>query len=486
MKILLLFLLAGSLFAKVDLKIHEYELDNGLKVLLYPNKQAPIVACRLFYTTGSVHEAPGRSGIAHLLEHVMFKGTKKVGIKDTIQDAILIQKIDSLWVHIRAAKHAKDSTTLQKHMAEYDKLITEHRKIIVKDELWETLLRHGGTGLNAFTSDLMTAYFVTLPKNKVELYLWLEADRMENAIFREFYPERDVVREERRMRYDDSPYGRYYEALIAMFYEEHPYRIPTIGWAHDIENLTREQATEHYVKYYKPNNAILVLAGDIDVPKTKAMIHKYFSPIKPGESHAKIIIEEPEQLFQKRLHQVKDEVKPRVDVLFQTPGVGNKDLFTLDIIEGVLSGKSGRLYKRLVLEDQLATNVSAGNYITKYISSFQIAATLKEGVKPQQVEDVIWEELEKLKNEKISEREMQKVKNQVYARTIRSLTNLENVATELAFYELYSDWTLINTFPEGVNKVKEDEVQEIAKKYFQISKSTVGNMTNPVPGKAKK
>src|SRR5690606_5061041 len=166
-------------------------LENGMKVILYPDRQAPTVACRLFYVTGSVHEHAGTSGIAHLLEHMLFKGTKKVGVKDVEKDAEYVQRIDALMARRRTLA-PKDSLEDKALMRRYDSLITEQRKLLIKYELWEAYEKAGGTGLNAFTSDLMTAYIVTLPKNKVDLFLWLEADRMQNAVLREFYSERDV------------------------------------------------------------------------------------------------------------------------------------------------------------------------------------------------------------------------------------------------------------------------------------------------------
>ena len=265
--------------AEVKLEVHKEVLPNGLTVLLHPNKQAPTVSCRLFYVTGSVHEVPGKSGLAHILEHELFKGTNKVGVTDSVADAVFMAREDSLQALIRPAKLAGDTATVKKLTAEHDSLLNEQRKLFVKDELWGAYQSVGGTGLNAFTTDLMTAYIVTLPKDKIELFMWLESDRMQNAVLREFYSERDVVREERRMRYDDKPTGRFFETMNSLIYEAFPYRVPTIGWPSDIMNLTREMADEHYRKYYKPRNAILVLAGDLDTTSTREMVKKYFGNI---------------------------------------------------------------------------------------------------------------------------------------------------------------------------------------------------------------
>jgi predicted Zn-dependent peptidase len=330
----------------------------------------------------------------------------------------------------------------------------------------------------------MTAYFVTLPKNKLELFLWLEADRMQNAVLREFYPERDVVMEERRMRYEDSPLGRYFESLNSIFYEAHPYRIPTIGYASDIQHYTRELAEEHYRKYYGPNNAILVLAGEFDPASALPLIKKYFVGIPRGEDFAEVVTREPEPEGEKRLTVHKDDAKPRYDLLFHTPGIPHEDVYALEILEGVLSGKSGRLHRKLVKELKIAVSTSAGNYVNKYHSSFIIRVQLGPEPQSDKVEEAVWEILRDLQEKSISQRELQRVKNQVAAHSLRKLRNLEHLATELAYYQMWGTWENINIFPESVEKIKAEDVLRVCKKYFHREKSTVG-IVLPETGKEK-
>jgi predicted Zn-dependent peptidase len=473
---ILTFLFVGGLgsAAALELPVRKEVLPNGLTVLLYENRQAPTVACRLFYATGSVHEAPGHSGLAHMLEHMLFKGTKKVGITDSVADARLLASQDSLQALMRAADLRGDKAALPSLRTRHDSLLQEHRKLFIKDELWTTYQEAGGTNLNAFTTDLMTGYHVTLPKNKVELFLWLESDRMQNAVLREFYPERDVVREERRMRTDDRPTGRYGETLESMIYEAFPYRIPTIGWASDIEHLTREQAEEHYRKYYKPRNAILVFTGDFTADSLLPLIRKYFGPVPTGEAFPPLTLQEPEQVGEKRFTVWRNDAKPTLDMVFKTPAVGHADLYALDIAEGTLNGRAGRLYKRLVEKEQLCVSVSAGNSPNKYLSTFSISATLRPGVDPAKVEAIIWEELRLLQNEAVSPRDFQKVRNNTYATQVRSLTDMENVASMLAWYEVFGDYRIFITWAERVDQVKPADVQAAAKAYFQRKNVVVG------------
>ncbi len=473
--------LAQPVSAKID--AHFTVLDNGLKVMLIPSKQAPTVACRIFYVTGSVHENMENNGIAHLLEHMLFKGTKKVGVKDPVKDAQFIKRIDAVMAQIRLLGPG-DSLKIQTLKKSYDTLIADERKLMIKEELWDAYERAGGSGLNAFTSDLMTAYFVTLPKNKVDLFLWLESDRMQNAVLREFYSERDVVMEERRMRTDDSPTGRYWESLMAVFYEAHPFRLPTIGYPSNIRNLTREMADEHYRKYYKPNNAILVLAGDIDTTWALAGIKKYFSSIPRGSEFPPVVVEEPTQPGEKRMVVHKSEAKPRMDILFHTPGFPSKDLYALDIVEGVLSGKSGRLYRKLVKELKIALSAGAGNGLDKYTSNFDVSVDLDGKPQLDQIEKAVWQVLKELGEKPISERELTRAKNQVVARQQRQLLDMEELATELAFWEMRGGWDYINRFPESVQKVTADQVQAVCQKYFQLKNSTTGLILPEDAGKS--
>lgn len=454
-----------------QVKVEKYQLENGLTILLYPSRHAPTVACRLFFTTGSIHEAPGNTGIAHMLEHMLFKGTKKVGITDSLKDSIYLDKIDQIMAKYQ---QTKDSATKSDLWNQYQQLMNEHRNYFIKDELWGAFKQEGGTGLNAFTSDLMTAYFVNLPRNKVELFLWLESDRMQNAVLREFYPERDVVMEERRMRYEDTPLGRYFESLNGLFYEAHPYRLPTIGYASDIANYTREMAEQHFKDYYKPNNAILVLAGDINTSEILPKIKEYFGSIPKGKDHKPVVTREPTPVGEKRLTVYKNNAQPRLDILFLTPGIPHEDLYALEILQGVLSGKSGRLYTSLVNKEKLVLDASAGNQMQIHHSSFYLSFDLEPKIPLEKVEKKLWTIIDELKEKPISERELTRVRNQVLTASQKQLQDLDHLATQLAFYEMYGTWEYINIIPEEIQKVTTEQVMQVAKKYLIRNQSTVG------------
>jgi predicted Zn-dependent peptidase len=464
--------------AQAEIKVTYAQLDNGLKVILYPSKQAPTIACRLFYVTGSVNEAPGSTGIAHLLEHMLFKGTQKVGVKDAAKDARLEKAMEGIWEKIEKLNRSNpaDSTKIAPLRKQFDSLLTAQRENLIKYELWEAFEKAGGTGLNAFTSDLMTAYIVTLPKNKLELYLWLEADRMQHAVLREFISERDVVREERRMRVEDNPLGRYWESLMGVYYEAHPFRFPTIGYPSDIQHLSKRQAEEHYRSYYKPNNSILVLAGDLDTTEALKQVKRYFGGIKRGSEFPPIVTEEPPPAGEKRLAVRRDDAKPRLDMLFHTPGFPHEDLYALDIVEGALSGKSGRLYKKLVKDLKIGLSAGAGNGVDKYTSTFHVSVDLDAASPIAEAEKAVWQVLEELTRKPLSERELQRAKNQVMARSVRSLEDMEELATELAYWEMRGGWKHINGFPAAVRQVTAEQVMAVCKKYFVREAATVGTV----------
>lgn len=458
----------------VDLAVRDTVLANGLRVLVHEDHSVPTVACRLFYATGSVHEHPGGTGVAHMLEHMLFKGTRKVGTLDSMADARFLPALDQLDSARRAARDRGDTIAVRAWKRRMDSLNGEYRKTFVKEELWQSYQAAGGTGLNAFTTDLGTAYFVTLPRNRAEMYFWLESDRMVNAVMRDFHAERDVVREERRMRYENRPEGRYWETLDNMFWGAHPYGNPTIGWPTDIENYTRAQIEEHYRTYYGPRNAVLVLAGDISADTAFALAGRYFGPIRKGAAFPLVTSRDPEPVGQKRFLSIRDNAKPSIDILFPTPAIQDSDAAVFEVLEGVLSGAAGRLEPLLVDSLRLVTEAGGSHDARPYASQFYVGATPAPGLDPQRIEDLLWAEIARLRDSSISERELLRVKNRVMAARIAKLRDMERLATDLGFMALYGDWHLIQSFPAAVQRVTAAQVRNAAKRWLRPERATVG------------
>lgn len=459
---------------QVELAVRDTTLSNGMRVIVHENHAVPTVACFLFYSTGSVHEHPGGTGVAHMLEHMLFKGTRKVGTTDSTVDERHLRRLDSLDEHQRAARMRGDTAVVRKVRSRMDSLSTEYRKTFVKDELWQTYRTEGGTNLNAFTTDLGTAYHVTLPSNRVETFFWFEADRMVNAVMRDFHAERDVVREERRMRIENRPEGRYWETLEAMFWGAHPYGIPTIGWPSDIENYTRQQIEQHYHEYYAPRNAILTLAGDITPDSAFALAARYFGPITKGAAFPEVRTRDPEPVGQKRFVSIRDNARPSIDILFPTPAIQDPDLPALEIVEGVLSGASGRLEPVLVDSLRLATDAGGGNHARPYASLFEVSATPAPGADPERIEALLWDAVAKLRDSLVSERELERVRNRVIASRVAGLRDMADIAQTLGYMEIYGDWRLISTYSEAVRKVTAEQVREAARRWLLPERATVG------------
>jgi len=466
-------LLMPQAFSEKLLEVKEHTLKNGLKILIAEDHHAPLCVCRLYYKVGSVNENPGKTGLSHMLEHMMFKGTERIGVKDFAREQGIARVIDSLFGVFDGARDRGDTALSKKVRAEAAALAEKQRAFLKNNELWSLYQKEGGTDLNAYTSDYVTAYIVTLPSNKIELFFFLESDRMEHPVMREFYTERDVVMEERRLRYENSPYGRYNESLQAALFESHPLRNPTIGTMSDLMHLKKEEAFRHFRTYYVPNNAVLVLAGDVDEKEVLALAEKYFGRVARSAEPPPVTAQEPPPVGLKRIV-VKKDVAPVLDILVKTPELGEKDVYGLDIIEGVLNGPSGRLHKTLVKEKKLCTSVSAGNYVSKYYGMFMVHADLMQGVSHEKVENIIFNELDRLKKERISERELEKVKNRVTASEINGLRSNERLADRLAFYEIIRSWKLVNTFAGEVRKVSREDVMALAARYFTPEKCTIG------------
>ncbi len=455
-------------------------LKNGLRVIIVPDKNVAIVSCRLYYFVGSMYEGPGTSGLSHMYEHMLFKGTKRLGTYDYGKEEPLMSKIDSLesvlvelQINNRLQKTIIDSMYHVLRNRIYE-LLDKQRRFIKKDEIWELYQNNGATYLNAWTSDDMTAYIVTLPRNKVELFYWIESDRMREPVLREFFSEREVVAEERRMRYDNRPLGKYWERLNALFYIAHPYRQPTIGWASDINAYTRRKMEEHVKRFYTPDNALIVLAGNIEPKKAISDIDRYFGSIPRAKIRKEeVVTREPEPVGTIRFT-MHEEAEPRLDIIFHTPGYPHNDLYKLDIIEGILSGRSGRLYRRLVDKEGLCTNAGAGNGIRLHNGEFHIWAELKNDADPAKVESIIIEELKKICDQRPTEKEILRISNEIRMSFFSNLKSLEGLSDRLAWFERLGNWRDLLSYPDMIASVKPEEIPSAASLYLNPEFATIG------------
>lgn len=427
---LVLGLLAQGTDAR-GLAVFEATLDNGLKVLLLEEPKAPVVTFHVWYRVGSRNEQFGRTGLAHLVEHMMFKGTEKIRAQEFSQ-----------------------------------------------------LVRKNGGRDNAFTSQDYTGYFMTIAADRIELPLKLEPDRMVNLRLdpADVERERSVVMEERRLRTEDDPSSALWEEVQAAAFKAYPYGHPVIGWMEDLEQLTRTDVQNFYQTYYVPNNAVVVVVGDFDRTQLVPRIQEAFGSISRGPDPPAIRSDEPPQKGERRVMLKRPDARlPSLVVGYHVPNLQDPDSYALDVLEVILAGgKSARLYRQLVYEKRLALN--AGAYYSRVSAApdlFTLFASPLPGKTVDELEQALYAEIERLKTEPVSARELQKAKNQIEASFIFSQDSIFSLARQLASYEISAGWQYWEAYLPGIRAVTREDVQRVARQYFPEEKRTVGIL---IPG----
>lgn len=422
---LILSLPAWAEEAPVFARVQEYTLDNGLKVLLLPEPRAPVVSVQVWYRVGSRNEVLGKTGLSHLLEHLMFRGTEKYGPK-----------------------------------------------------VFSRLVQRVGGNDNAFTSKDYTAYFENGPKDQLKLFLELEADRMRNLKISEelFQTERQVVLEERRLRTEDDPVNSLYEETVATAFKAHPYQWPVIGWMQDIKNLTRADLQAYYNQYYQPNNATLVVVGDIEPEAALALIRETFGQLPPGPPPPPFLPVEPPQQGERRTQVVREAQLPAIFLAYHVPNLTHPDAYALEVLSLILgSGRSSRLQRQLIYDRKLALDAGADyESATASPSLFLIYAQPLPGQAVATVEKAIDREIRRLQEQPVSERELAKAKNQAEAAFVKRQDSLFYRGMLLGRYQTVGDWRKLNDFIPGIRAVTKDAVQRVARTYLVPTNRTVG------------
>jgi predicted Zn-dependent peptidase len=348
----------------------------------------------------------------------------------------------------------------------FDSLVSAQRANMVKNEFDLVLTRNGGTGMNAFTAEDVTFYFESVPANKLELWFWMESDRLKNRVFREFYSERDVVYEERRRSVESTPTGKFEVSFDAVFWDSSPYSWPVIGWPSDVAAITKAQADDYYELYYAPQNLTAILVGDFDPAAALAMAEKYLGSIPAGKRPApEMITSETHQLAEKRFYG-EAETNPAITLRWHTVALVHKDVPALEVLAQALSSNTGRLYRNLVLDKKLATSASANNDNRKYEGLFEIRAEAKEGHTPEELQTAIDAELDRLKSTPIGDEELQSVKNRYLASAYRQLTSNFSVMIRYGVADGTANWRMADQVDDAVQKVTAADVQKVAQTYF--------------------
>lgn len=478
----LLLVLSLPAFASLELPVRRFVLPNGLTVLFLERHGAPVFTGYLLAKVGSVNEWPGITGGSHLLEHMMFKGTRRLGTLDPDAERPVLDKIDRLagqmrseQARLRTSYGEGSPSRVEALRREIARLEAGLKKYAVSDELWGLYQRHGGTGLNASTGRDSTQYYVQLPKNRFRLWAFLESDRLAGPIFREFYSERDVVREERRLRVETDPASMLSEQFMAAVHSGSPYGSPVIGWPSDLDTLSREYLLAYFRHYYAPNNLVAVIIGDLQETQVRQIMQEYFGPIPRQPDPRPVFTRDTPPVGERRV-EVVQEARSRLLMGYPGPVPGHPDQYALEVLAGILStGRTSRLHLQLV-ETGKAMAASAFQYDRALDNLFVVSAIPQEPFTVDQVEAALEAEIQRIGAQPPEPWELEKVRRNLEADFVRSVANPMGLAGALARAEAFrGSWRSFDERPRYA-AVTSADVQRVARQYLTRERRIVATL----------
>jgi len=472
---------------QLEKKVTVHKLANGWTFIIYERPTAPVFSFATQVNVGSAQEVPGITGLAHMFEHMAFKGTPGIGTNDYEAEKAALAKIDAAYAAFDAARRTPgvDEARLAELEKAWKDAQEEADKYIVKNEFDELVERAGGVGLNAGTGADSTTYFYSLPSNKTELFAYLESERFMHPVFREFYKERDVVKEERRMRTESQPFGRLLEQFLSTAFSAHPYHQPVVGYMSDLDSFSREDAEKFFKTYYVPSNMVTSIVGDVKASELIPMLEKYFGRIPKGPAPPPVRTVEPPQKGE-RVVRLPDPSQPVYVEGYHKGAATDPDEPVFDVISEVLTtGRTSRMYRSLVRDKQIAVAVQSFTGLPgdKYPNLFIVFGIPARGHGNDEIRDAIRSELERLKTEDISDAELAMVKTRAKADLIRSMDSNMGMAEQLSeYYTLFGDWKELFNSVQQLEKVTKADIKRVASETFIDTNRTVG-MLETVPAK---
>lgn len=456
------------------------KLDNGLTVVICERPEAPVFSFFTHVDAGSVQDPLGQTGLAHMFEHMAFKGTDKIGTKDYAAEKVALEKVEQTYAAYIAARDkpvGRDEKKLKDLEKAWRDAVAEADKYVKPNEFPQIVEINGGEDLNANTSDDETNYFYSFPENRLELWAYLESERFLHPVMREFYKERNVVIEERRMRVDSNPIGRLLEQFTTAAFQAHEYHRPTIGWMSDLNSFSATDAKKFFDEYYIPSNMVVTVVGDVKASETMPIIEKYFGRIPSRPQPDERTTTEPPQNAERRVV-LQDMSQPLYLEGYHRPDYRSPDDAVYDAIADLMSsGRTSRLYRALVRDKKIAADSAGFTGLpgNKYPHLFAFYAFPLPGHKPEEMADAIHVEIEKLKNEDISDEELKMIKTRAKANLIRSLGSNEGLANNLALYQArYDDWRELFRSVDRIDKVTKADIRRVANQTFVPTNRTVG------------
>ncbi len=456
------------------------KLDNGLTVVICERPEAPVFSFFTHVDAGSVQDPLGQTGLAHMFEHMAFKGTDKIGTKDYAAEKVALEKVEQTYAAYIAERDkpvGRDEKKLKDLEKAWKDAVAEADKYVKPNEFPQIVEINGGEDLNANTSDDETNYFYSFPENRLELWAYLESERFLHPVMREFYKERNVVIEERRMRVDSNPIGRLLEQFTTAAFQAHEYHRPTIGWMSDLNSFSATDAKKFFDEYYIPSNMVVTVVGDVKASETLPIIEKYFGRIPSRPRPDERTTTEPPQNAERRVV-LQDMSQPLYLEGYHRPDYRSPDDAVYDAIADLMSsGRTSRLYRALVRDKKIAADSAGFTGLpgNKYPHLFAFYAFPLPGHKPEEMADAIHVEIEKLKNEDISDEELKMIKTRAKANLIRSLGSNEGLANNLALYQArYDDWRELFRSVDRIDKVTKADIRRVANQTFVPTNRTVG------------
>jgi predicted Zn-dependent peptidase len=455
-------------------------LDNGLTVVICERPEAPVFSFFTHVDAGSVQDPLGQTGLAHMFEHMAFKGTDKIGTTDYPAEKVALEKLEQVYAAYIAERDkpvGRDDQKVKELQKAWMDAVTDANKYVKPNEFPQIVEMNGGEDLNANTSDDETNYFYSFPENRLELWAYLESERFLHPVMREFYKERNVVIEERRMRVDSNPIGRLLEQFTTAAFQAHEYHRPTIGWISDLNTFSATDAKKFFDKYYIPSNMVVAVVGDVKASETMPVIEKYFGRIPSRPKPDERTTTEPPQNAERRVI-LQDMSQPLYLEGYHRPDYRSADDAVYDAIADLMSnGRTSRLYRALVRDKKIAADSAGFSGLpgNKYPHLFAFYAFPLPGHKPDEMAAAIHVEIEKLKNEDITDEELKMIKTRAKANLIRSLGSNEGLANNLAIYQSrYDDWRELFRSVDRIDKVSKADIRRVATQTFVPTNRTVG------------
>src|SRR5579863_1978235 len=476
-------------FAK---RVTEFNLPNGMHFIVLERHQAPVVSFHTYINAGYVDDPKGRTGLAHMFEHMAFKGTETIGSTNWPAEKAALDNIERVYDQLDAERDKlskADPARLKALDAQLHEAIEKADSYVVPNLYPRIIEENGGVGMNASTGEDSTDYFYNFPANRIELWFYLESARFYHPVYREFYKERDVVREERRMRVESDPQGKLMEQMLATSIAAHPYRNMPGGWASDIENLRVKDAEKFFAQYYVPANITIAVVGDVNPTRVRALADEYFARLSKRPLPDPVMTNEPVQEGPK-MAEVASPAQPMEFVAYHRPDQYDKDDPVFDVLSSLLSGgRTSIMYRDMVRDKKLALEAGAESEFPggKYPSLFFFYLIPGLGHTANENEKELDVLLDNLKKEKVDEAALARVKTRTRATLIRQLDNNEGLAQLLAsYYGNYGDWKKLFTDLDEIDKVTADDVQRVVRQYFTNDNRTVAVTFQPEPEGAQK